>query len=124
MNTAPSDASPRYWELEFEMAIAGYLTDDCGLRVHVEGDALNRRRSGYATLRFQYVYPQGADGPAQVSISVPELPACAESFSLPLQDFADQADVAELCSPLAEQLVGRFGSSALPSEGAGRREDD
>jgi hypothetical protein len=118
--------SSRHWELEFQLAVATYLSDECGLPVHVEGDVLNRRRSGYAMLQFQFRYPEGPNGPARVKVAVGGSSG-SRSFSVQLRDPEDVAKVLGECEELAPHIreaLEQAPQAPTPPGGRGRREDD
>jgi hypothetical protein len=110
-------------ELAFELAVTTHLEDQYGLQAHVEGDVLNRRRSGYAVLRFRYHYDRGGEGRARVQVSLIDSPH-SRTLALDLRDPEVLAQVAPLCEDLAPYIRARLEKVADPPDGLGRREDD
>jgi hypothetical protein len=110
----------RVRELELEQAIASHLEDRHGVRVHVDGDALNRRRAGYVTLRFDYGPCDGSR--TKVRMSVVGDPRQSRTFSVDLGDPEAIEDVAPLCGDFVPRIGGD--PDDLASRTARRREDD
>jgi hypothetical protein len=115
--------SARRRELEFELAVTGHLEDEYGLCVHVDGDALNRRRSGYGVLSFRYEYPSGSPRRAQVHVSVVGSQH-SQTFSVDLGDADAVTEVASLCEDLAPHIRALLDKPPYPPGGLGRREED
>lgn len=93
--------SRRMQEMEFELALLGVLEDLYELNIRVEGDPLNRRKNGYATLRFDYHYPNGNQGDVKVDVSIEGVANATFSFAADFDDSASVYRAADDCEELA-----------------------
>ena len=111
-----------YDELEFELALTGVLEDIYDLRVRTDRDLLNRRRSGYSTLEFQYQYDESSSE-VKVVISIKGMAGSSFVLHADFRDADSIAESAENCEELALALRQLSGDEAEP-EPEGRRWDD
>lgn len=115
----------RLKEMEFELALTGFLEDIYGLNVRAEGDPLARRRNGYATLVFHYHYARGGRDVKAV-VSIQERPEASFSFTADFSTPQSIAESAEDCEDLAFSVQEFLEEQemALSAASSGRRWDD
>ncbi len=120
-------SSRRMQQMEFELALLGVLEDLYDLNIRVEGDPLNRRRNGYATLIFDYDYPNGHPGDVKIVVSIAGVANASFSFAADLNDsenlFHAVDDCEELALTIREYLGDEPDADPLEQE-FGRRWDD
>ncbi len=116
-------ARRRIAELEFESALVCALEDGYGLLVRTEGDKINRRRRGHASLAFDYAYDSPQGSRALVTVHLVELEDVSQQFRVDLADRdAIEAAVAD-AEPLALAIHTRF-EEEKDEAPAGRRFED
>lgn len=111
-----------YDELEFELALTGVLEDIYDLKVRTDRDLLNRRRTGYTTLEFQYQYDESS---SEVKVVLSVKGETDSSFVLHA-DFRDAdtiSESAENCEEVALALRRVVDGENEQPDG-GRRLDD
>ncbi len=114
--------SQRVDEMDFELALVGVLEDIYGINVCVQGDPLNRRRKGYATLEFGYFYsePDAEDPEAgeevKVVVSVQGVPGASFSFTADLQGSDSVMRAADDCENLAHAIREHLASEPTPGD--------
>jgi len=114
-------------EMEFELALLGVLEDLYELNIRVDGDPLNRRKNGYATLIFDYHYPNGNQGDVKIDVSIEGVANATFSFAADFDDSASVYRAADDCEELAltlREFLGDEPSVDLLDEEFGRRWDD
>ena len=115
-------SSQRLDEMEFELALVGVLEDIYGINVRVQGDPLNRRRKGYATLEFGYFYAEGgAEDPeageeVKVVVSVQGAPGASFSFTPDLQGPDSVMRAADDCENLALAIRQHLAGEPTPAD--------
>ena len=110
----------RCMELEFELAVTGILEDIYDLQVCTKGDAVNRRRSGYAALAFDYEYGE------ELAKVVIRIDGCPESFAMEadLETPEDAIQSAQDCEDLALAIRTHLDSLPGADDSSQRRWDD
>ncbi len=115
-------SSQRLEEMEFELALVGVLEDMYGINVRVQGDPLNRRLKGYATLEFGYFYSEGgvedpeADEEVKVVVSVQGVPGASFSFTADLQGPDSVMHAADDCENLALAIRQHLAGEPSPGD--------
>ena len=114
-------------EMDFEMALTANLEEVYGLQVRAEGDPLNRRKNGYTTLQFGYVYKDEKNpSRARVKVGIEGRKRPAYRFDVDLADPESVETVADDCEALAMGIrawLDRHAELGDPS-GFTRREED
>lgn len=112
--------SRRLDEMEFELALVGALEDMYGVAVRVDGDPLDRRRRGYATLEFDYFRADSDDDEdgddMKVVVSIHGVPGASFSFGVDLADPDSVLSAAEDCEDLALAVRESLGSEDGPED--------
>ena len=116
-------------EMEFELALIGALEDLYGVNVRVQGDPLNRRRTGYATLEFDYFSAEPDSEDVKVVVSIEGVPGASFSFTADFEDPDSVARAADDCENLAlavREVTGpeRAGPHIPQDDGRARRWGD
>ena len=93
-------SSRRLQEMEFELSLVGVLEDMYGLKVRAAADPLNRRARGYATLHFDYHYPESSGDEVKIVVSIKGVSGSTFSFSADFGSVHRSARVADDCEDL------------------------
>ena len=114
-------ASKRCQQLEFELAVTGILEDVYDLDVCADGDPMNRRTQGIATLEFEYGKLDGSRAKVEVKIQ-----GQAESFPM-TADFASPESIiesAQACEAVAAAVRAFMDERGGSTSDFERRWDD
>ena len=101
----------RLGEMEFELALVGVLEDIYALRARADGDALNRRSRGYATLEFDYHCSDASSGNAKVGVTIRGVPDASFAFALDFGCSESILRAADECEGLALAIRDHVGST-------------
>ena len=111
-------------EMEFELALIGALEDLYGVNARVQGDPLNRRRDGYATLEFGYFSPELDSDDVKVVVSIEGVPGASFSFTADFDDPDSVLSAADGCEDLALAVRESIDQRGPDEDGPSRRWDD
>lgn len=90
---------------EFERALLDVLVMDYDLRVRMEGDRVERRRSDYATLLFDYPEPGDDLTKTKVIVRIEEMTGFSCIFHADLSSYDAVSRSAEECESLALGII-------------------